>query len=231
METLVAWLLALAVPYVLLIAAVMTLGRSSYRARTQQNYDFLTLFPFEFVEGNDGRARTVSILFPCLGGIDALTSGYLLFTLPSGQGVPPFLMVFFLLSILKNIAFALLFFIPAYRFKPHIFIFVAFAGLSLLSLVMECIVFSNRTEGVVGVPWVFLGLIGVLGLAEFALLLNPKLTQWTQLSATMQEDGAVVTSRPRPFPLAFTEWALIAINGIAGLLGLIGSSLISILSL
>ena len=96
---------------------------------------------------------------------------------------------------------------------------------------MEAIIFYNKTEGVVGAPWVFLTLVGILGLAALGFLLNPKLAQWAELNATMEKDGSVVTSRPRPFPLAFTEWVLVLINVLATILGLVGFALISLLSL
>ncbi len=198
-------------------------GNQAFEKEQRRKYSLLCDFPFEL--GGDKPALFTRIPVYGLAVSILLMDSALLFCYPN----PDFSHLLVLgilisvLSLLKAIAMAILFHVPAYRFKPHLGLFAAFAGFTALSLVVEALAMMNLGKmahellpSLVGLPYVGLGVLTLLALAEFVLLFKPKLADWPKLETEMEEDGTILTKRPKIFVLAATEWATI-------LLGLLGS--------
>jgi len=62
---------------------------------------------------------------------------------------------------------------------------------------------------------------GILAIIVLIFIFNPKLKDWAKLFRSNDGEEAVY-SRPKKFPLAYTEWSLILINFIAELIFIIG---------
>ena len=217
---LLSWLLATMAPTIVFFGLMMLFG-----FRRRRGYSLLTQFPFEMIEGGDWTAR---ILFYLYAVCEALCGGYMLFTNDLHPQLLPFSILYMVLMVLKAIAFAAMVSVPAYEFKPHIFSFTFFGALNVLSIALSTILLANLIGANQPLALAFAILVGLVGLGSLALLVNPRLAHWTELKSTVESDGTVTTSRPRPFVLAFTEWLMILFSLAGTLLALLGFALIGL---
>ena len=221
--TILAWLLSLGISTlaVFVLSLVTALPR-------RKGFNLLTDFPQELFERNLSAGKALFFLY-C--GLDAFASAFLLFTNVLHPQLFEFSIVYVVLAVLKNVALVALTIVPAYEFKPHFFAFVSFAAMHVLGLALSSILFANLTGVNQGLALTFCILTGALGLASLGFMVNPKLSQWAKLDSKVEEDGSIVTSRPKPFVLAFTQWCLIFGSLLGTILSLVGFALLGLAAL
>lgn len=226
-----SWLLSLGSVLTVLFLLWIVFGRKGYNAENKEPYSILVYFPQEMLEGKDPMRRSARILLYTYCGIDALASIFPMFLGMLPSGLVPFAVLFIVATILKDAALVSIALAPAYQFKPHLVGFVSFGGFAALSMVLSGVIFGNHVAVNQGLSLTLLVLAAVVGLSEIALMVNPRLAHWTKLNATVDEEGNVDTSRPKPFVLAFTEWLLIFLAAAGSLLSLTGYALLALASL
>ena len=218
----ISWFAVMMTLTLIVFALFYYFGNRAYKAEHRRNSDPLTDFPYEMTCGDGNLYKSAKILAFAVAFTDTLASSYMIVLEDLHPALMSFSLLFAVLSLAKNVAFIFMMCIPAYQFRNHILSFTFYCALSVLGLTVSCLLFVNCVNMNFGVALTFAIVIGSLALGGFALLLNPKLGQWTKLDAVVEQDGSVTTSRPRPFPLAATEWAFIALNLLGSILGLIG---------
>ena len=158
--------------------------------------------------------RTVFFMPNLIGGI---VLGYIWKTLLDG-----------VLALLEGISGEAISIVPAYSFGPHLSSTVAFFFSSIMVDVVSGICLLNcygkGNEGTEA-PLAFAIILFLLAIAKGILLVNPKLSRWTELSSYMDQDGVVTTKRPRPFVLASSQWACLLLDLASFLLIALGSYL------
>ena len=216
------WAIAIFVPWVFTLVFSLMLGRKAYAEEERSRYSFLIHFPYELYGGHTPQRHVARVLIYVFCGFDALACALPLIFLDFHPSLLSLAIMVFVFGILKNIALSIMVSVPAYEFKPHLITFTAFGGAEVLQCVLGVLFFINRFTVSEGVALTFAIVVGAVGLSAAIALANPRLSKWTKLDAVIDEDGAITTSRPRPFPLAFTQWILILLSGLMTLLISIG---------
>lgn len=208
-------------------AFFMLLGALDCRER-KRKYDYLSGFIFEYGDAGTtlGIASRTFLSLYFVGGVFGSFSLLFESDFSSFMGLIIFLGVLAFLSSASAISMSL---IPTYHFGPHLLSTVVFFFSSIMVDAVGGIVLLNAYSASNGSIWVMVIAIALFVLALFlvALLFNPKLSRWTELSSYMDEDGAISTCRPRPFVLAFSEWLGLYAGVISFALIAIGSFLLT----
>ena len=131
--------------------------------------------------------------------------------------------IFAIIMVARNAALIALFYIPAYRFKPHFFAFVLSGGLTAFGAAISVIICANFYSYVGNAVIPFAIFTGLFGIGAMAVLINPKLSNWAKLDSSVDESGAVVERRPKYFVLAFSEWIVLFLAIACSVLSLISS--------
>lgn len=198
-------------------------GASSFKKTHKAAYSLLSGFPFELFEAKDLLSNLSRVFFfiyaACSLGQSALIlilQGNASFQYLLGLGV--------ILLLLKGGEIGTMLgltYVPAYDNKRHLALFVAFGGVSFLEALVSGFASLNLGKMLPEAPvlsYAFMIVFFVIALALGILMLNPKLTHWPELKTEMSEDGSILTVRPRPFILAFSEWIVVFINLIVPIL-------------
>ena len=210
----------------LAFASLLFVGFAFYQKKNEKRFSLLCDFPFELAGESPNSSplvRSLVIVF-CLADIFCLA-----FPLLCGDRffpVTPLCILALSLSLLKSISLIGVFFVPAHRFKLHLLCFLVFAMSSCLLAVSCASAFLNLQvfHQVLGVAFAVVEF--ALGFGLLASLLNPRLAHWTEMNLEVGEDGSMNPVRPRPFPLAFTQWFMILVNLATTVSFLVGLALI-----
>ncbi|MCR5079183.1 MAG: hypothetical protein K6B65_04645 [Bacilli bacterium] len=218
---------AIALPFIFAIA--VGVGNLLFMKRNEKPYSFLRYFPFELIPLNSPQRALgyFSIIFYAL--VNAGLPFLALFLKDQYTNIYGLIVFLGVLNVVKEAAMVGLFFVPAYHFKPHLILTVAYFCAGLLFASVTSILFANLNvfQSVYSVS--FLVCEVVLGVILLGLLLNPRLARWTELKSVMEEDGSMSTYRPKPFVLAFSQWLAIALDCLMVVLYLLGLFFFSIL--
>ena len=180
-------------------ALFVLFGRMDLKRRGRK-YDYLSGFIFEHGEVSDKlgiASRTMLSLFFAFGVLGCFVLSFSEET----SGLLGLLVLLGVLALLEGISGEAISIVPAYAFGPHLS--------------------SEGTEA----PLAFAIILFLLALCKGILLVNPKLSRWTELSSYMDQDGVVTTKRPRPFVLASSQWACLLLDLASFLLIALGSYL------
>ena len=127
--------------------------------------------------------------------------------------------ILLLLSLLNIIITA----IPVQNTKPHIIISTIYMTVTLLLCGLTGFngagfFYVYQTINMGSIPHLIFGILAtLLTIAMIFIMFNPKLNKWYQLETHTEDDGTLVTSRPKVFPLAFSEWLSMLIAFTAGI--------------
>lgn len=218
----VGWSIAVLVPWFILLLLALCCGLKAHRMEFRRGYSFLTEFPFEMFRGGGAYRHASRAFFYAFCAWDALAHVLPLVFLDFHPSLLSVAVLYLILGIAKNVLLALMGSIPAYEFKPHLLTFSIFGGISVLTSIMSMLFFINRASVNEGIAVTFAFVCGVIGLAFLLALVNPKLSKWTKLDAVVDADGVVTTTRPKPFPLAFTQWLMVLFSLLLTLFASIG---------
>ena len=189
-------------------ACVLIFGLAGYRKKKERGYSFLSEFPFELNENQNGLSQISRVAVFASGLSFALAETSLLWD----NDFYPYItlgIVITVLGIAKAACYILLYKVPAYHFKPHILVSVLHMALTGLLCAFEGIFFLNL-RAVSEVPaLVLMGCEFAFALLLCVLAVNPKMSSWTKMETIGNEDGSIEVVRPKPFVLAFSEWLAI----------------------
>ena len=212
-----------------LFLALYFLLSSIDQKQSGKKYDFLTDFMFEF--GSISRKPGIAAK-TCLSlAYASATLGCLLLAFVPGSGslfgLSVFMAVFAFLSAAAIVSVSI---VPAYMFRSHLISTVVFFVAQIMVDVTASIILLNVYSTIhEPVSLLILAIVFVvLAVAKASILLNPKLSRWTELSAYMDETGAITTKRPRPFPLAFSQWLCLFLSIATSVLVPVSLYLVSI---
>lgn len=220
--SILGWAIAIFVPWVLLAIISLILGRRAYENEERERYSFLIHFPYELFHGHTSARNGSRVLFYVFCGFDAFACALPLIFYDFHPSLLSIVITLFIFAIIKDIALSAMVSVPAYEFKPHLISFTVYGGTAILQAVVATLFFANRFNASEGLALTFAILVGAMGLALAIAMVNPRLTKWTKLDAVVDQDGNITTSRPRPFPLAFTQWLLILFSSLTTLLTAVG---------
>lgn len=208
-------------------AILLTLcGCLGFRKNNKRNFSFLSYFPFEINEGNDACSRVSSFAVFLFAFSLALASTGMLWN----ADFRPYLSVGIFMAIfgvLKAVSLVFLFRVPAYHFKFHCGVSVVYFCLVALTSAFAGIFFMNMSKAFEGGALALMILEFFFAIVLVGLVINPKLSKWTELESVGNEDGSVEVRRPKPFVLAFSEWCALCIDLLSVLTFVIGILIIS----
>ena len=213
---------------VALFVILQLFGRFYFQKRENRSFSILTDFPFEMVGENGSKGLLwTTILVGVFLSYGVFADLLLLIHASIFPGIVTLATFIGVVGILKAVSYFFLYRVPAYEFKKHFLFF----GLSSLSSIMELVLigftFMNLSSISPRIGYTFMILSFVLGLLSALLIVNPRLSRWSQMETEMSEDGSVSTKRPRPFVLALSEWLLFLFNLFGVILFLLGLALLA----
>lgn len=205
-------------------------GTSSFKKTHKASYSLLSDFPFELFEAKDSSSNLARVFFFVYAAC-SLGQGSLLLILQGNASFQYLLGLGIILLLLKGGEIGTMLgltYVPAYDTKRHLSLFVAFGGVSFLEALVSGFTSLNLGKMLPEAPvlsYAFMIVFFVFALILGLLMLNPKLTRWPELKTEMSEDGSILTTRPRPFVLAFSEWVVVAANLVIQIL--LGAEILS----
>lgn len=209
------------------LGAIIGFGLIGYKGNNKKAFSFLSYFPFELNEGHDLWSRLSSYSVFLLAGALALASTGMLWN----ENFRPFLSVAIFMAIfgiLKAVALIFVFRVPAYHFKFHCVVSVAYFSLVALTSCFAGIFFLNMSKVFESGAIAMMVIEFVCAFLLACIAINPKLSKWTELESVGNEDGSVEIRRPRPFVLALSEWCAIFVDLLATLTFVVGILLITL---
>lgn len=217
----VFWIAGLLVPSLLFLCLGVGFASALFRKKRGRRFDIRNEFPFELAEGANPSLRISRICFILWGVLDASLSFYLLWSIERHSFLLSMSVIFAIFMVARNVAIVALFYIPAYRFKPHFFAFVGSGALTGFGAAISVIICANfhAFAGEAVIPFAIF--IGLLGAGAMLVLANPKLANWAKLESSVDESGAIVEKRPKYFVLAFSEWLVLFLAIVSSALSLI----------
>lgn len=189
--------------------AIVFLAKFCTKPFDNISFSFLRVFPCETVQNVD----RVSLVYKLCLYLFSIMCFFPIFILSQAHvNLVSFYVATILLG-LGSICFVFLHFFNPSHVKAHLFLFSFFAGfvfagsvvsgLALLTLLNanKSVVETFRVGVIVKSSVTFL-----IAILELVLLLNPKLKTWAKLDKIEGSENQF--SRPKKFPLAYTEWAI-----------------------
>ncbi len=191
---------------VLFFTLLIISGRLLYKRRTEVKYSMRNMFPFELNYKVDFKDNLYLHIFVALFAMAAIgffatfntswNDGYVIFTIISG--------------ILTAICAMLLFYIPLANLRFHLILDAIFFTLNFACV--ASVMITAWRENQVLVTWASVTSIVLsilIGLLEFALIMNPRLNLNFKPIEVVKENGEKEYMRPKGIVLAFSEWVLL----------------------
>lgn len=186
---------------------------------------FFTRFPMEPLKSDSPLVGPLRILYYVYAGV---SFGGLLVVLPEIAQFSNFGIYVIIVAVafgLTGLLIALMNAIDVYYVKQHIIASTIFMGASVFSTVLSTalmfLIYSlwNRTGEGSPLTIVLAVINGIIAVLSLLLIFNPRLKDWPRL---VNNGEGKEYARPRFFPLAYTEWAFIALNAISFILFILG---------
>ena len=220
--TLIAYFAFIVIGLIFFLAYLFFVQPKQYQKRYGKRFEIKRQFPFELFNNLENERGSIRVFAICSGVLLFLCSCFFLIAsilFPSllGMGI-----TMAIAGMLSSVFFSLVFLLSAeVDVKKHLFSFVTFGTTSILLDSLYVIGFIHLT-GETGAPYIFVGLCIAFGIAKLIFMLNPKLSNWSKMDSSIDQDGNVVYFRPSPFWLAFTEWILLILHFASALASILG---------
>lgn len=192
----------------------------------EENRSFMRLFPCELMKENIPASGVYRILLFTFSGLCFAPVFVVLPLLDEFGGLGAIAMIISFLFGLEGLVMVSIFLFNIRYTNTHTKLSTAFMAGSFLvnglTTVYAILTYTTWNKFDKGSPLtlVMAILAGLLTIATLVITLNPKLKNWAQL--VKSGSGEEVTySRPKIFPLAFSEWLLILINFLSEIIFLI----------
>lgn len=205
----VSWIVSVSILLVSFLGIVFT-AKFLAKPVDKYNVSFMRMFPFEIVRTAENNAKFYSFSTYLFAGMCFSPIVVIVEVSSKLINLNPLSVFIACLLGLAGLCFVFLNIFDVTHVKPHLIIFAIFALLTLLGSVLV------TTRGFVAFDlfkkhgtneWLFIVsaiLSALVSVLVLFLIVNPKLKSWARLD---QVDGEYV--RPKRFPLAYSEWAVL----------------------
>ena len=201
-----SWFIGLAAGSILLFISYFLLSSANYKKRFQNKYDFRNCFPYEFnfeskisdnILGNVALILSMffSIALFALGLAFYQTNGYVLASLIAG-------VIYSILVLAIN-------FTPLKLLRVHFVMMILLFVASFFTPMAIGLTSFNVYQQYKDVFSIILMVVCfVLGLANFAFIMNPRLSFNIKMQVAVDENGNEKYVRPKVILVALTEWMM-----------------------
>ena len=205
----VSWIVSVSILLVSFFGIVFT-AKFLAKPVDKYNVSFMRMFPFEIVRTAENNAKFYSFSTYLFAGMCFSPIVVIVEMSSKLINLNPLSVFIACLLGLAGLCFVFLNIFDVTHVKPHLITFAIFALLTLLGSVLV------TTRGFVAFDlfkkhgtneWLFIvsaALSALVSVLVLLLIVNPKLRSWARLD---QVDGEYV--RPKRFPLAYSEWAVL----------------------
>jgi len=183
----------------------------------EENSSFMRLFPCELIKEKIPGASIYRILIYIFSGLCFAPVFVVLPLLDEFGGLGAMAMIVSFLYGIEGIVMVSIFLFNIRYTNTHTKLSTGFMagsflvnGLTTVYAILTYTTWNKFDKGSV-LTLVMAILAGLLTIGTLLITLNPKLKNWAQLVKS-QNGEEVVYSRPKIFPLAFSEWLIILIN-------------------
>lgn len=192
--------------------AIIFIAKFFTKPIDEYKFSFMRIFPFEVINHTENVSKIYSSFLYLFSGVLFTPFIVLLEGTNKLKSINPLSLIICTTFALSGIIFIFLHFFDVTHVKVHLFLFVLFAFLTLLSGALSftraivahnmCINYGNN-EPIFIVCEVINAIFIIFTLI---VILNPKLKFWARLEET--KEGTNKYRRPKRFVLAYSEWAL-----------------------
>lgn len=215
--------LAIAIP--LLLLGLYFLGKSIYSASTRgvEKYSLLNCFPFEMYKAKSDGSKGLAIFTGFYLAISAVASYLMIDQYILNMGNNFFLSLLVAILHIASLAILLcLLLVPAFYHKQHLLLVsIHFALLAGYAFTAGLLLLNTNVGNSVGVL-VMAILLFVISAARLLSMLLPQFSDWAKYPHQENEEGEVVSAKPKFFLLAFSEWLNIIFEALSTSILLIG---------
>lgn len=210
------WIVFL-VAFVGVFVALAVLSILRMRYVEEENRSFMRLFPCELIKEKIPGANAYRTLLYVFSGLCFAPVFVVLPLLDEFGGLGAIAMIVSFLFGIEGIVMVSIFLFNICYTNTHTKLSTGFmAGsflVNALTTLYAILTYTTWNKFDKGSPLALSMAIvaGLLAIATLVITLNPKLKNWAQLVKS-QNGEEVVYSRPKIFPLAFSEWLIILIN-------------------
>lgn len=198
------WILSISI-FLLSFLAVVLVARFFTKPFDGINFSFLRVFPSEVLENTENQSTLYKLCLFLLTFMSFSPCFVLI-----GNGFPPLFLLVSILFGMSGICFLFLNIFNPSHVKVHLLLFVLFACLTFLSCLAACfaiLLAKDIPDNDANYGFVIAKAIAVacVSFIELVVVVNPKLKNWAQLDKTSGTEATF--TRPKKFPLAYSEWA------------------------
>jgi len=212
------WIVLLAI-YVGLFIALAIFSLLRLKVVEEENRSFMRLFPCELLKESIPNTNIYRVLLYIFSGLCFAPVFVVLPLLDEFGGLGALAMIVSFLWGLEGIVMVSIFLFNIRYTNTHAKLSTGFMagsfltnGLTTLYAILTYTTWNKFDKGS-PLALAMSILAGLLAIATIVITLNPKLKNWAQLEKK-QNGEEVIYTRPKIFPLAFSEWLIILINFI-----------------
>lgn len=193
---------------IFLILIILVFGINYYRIKQKRKYSFKNEFPYELAQGVGDNFKTV---FHVLILVYAVA--LIFFTFYTLNEVQHWTSMTLLISNVVTALITYLIFTTNVRSMKKQMMFTAiYLVLTLLNALSLGFYFQFfLIEGNQNAIYFYVTAYVIAAISAL-LILNPRLAKWSYMDKIEQQDGTITILRPKWFPLAYSQWALVIIN-------------------
>lgn len=212
------WIVLLAI-YVGLFIALAIFSILRLKVIEEENRSFMRLFPCELLKESIPNTNIYRVLLYIFSGLCFAPVFVVLPLLDEFGGLGALAMIVSFLWGLEGIVMVSIFLFNIRYTNTHAKLSTGFMagsfltnGLTTLYAILTYTTWNKFDKGS-PLALAMAILAGLLAIGTIVITLNPKLKNWAQLEKK-QNGEEVIYTRPKIFPLAFSEWLIILINFI-----------------
>ena len=212
------WIVLLAI-YVGLFIALAIFSILRLKVIEEENRSFMRLFPCELLKESIPNTNIYRVLLYIFSGLCFAPVFVVLPLLDEFGGLGALAMIVSFLWGLEGIVMVSIFLFNIRYTNTHAKLSTGFMagsfltnGLTTLYAILTYTTWNKFDKGS-PLALAMSILAGLLAIGTIVITLNPKLKNWAQLEKK-QNGEEVIYTRPKIFPLAFSEWLIILINFI-----------------
>lgn len=206
------WIISL-----VLIAAITAIlivtGIISYKMNNNEKYSFLKHFPHELsYKDSPNRRRHLVFIFIYVFMFYSILWNTLPF-ITEFKSFAGLVVVEALFAVVTSLSFLAINIVEAKYVRQHTLVATLYMagsfGMVMMTGVFSVLLFTiNRSSSSLTVG-VFSFLLAIL---QILVILNPRLKDWAKLDSKRSDSGEITYSRPKLFPLAYSEWLTFIIS-------------------
>ncbi len=208
----------LTVVSIIFFAFFMLASASHYKSKFNVKYTPRNMFPYELnyeAKVTDNWMGNILYLFFSMAMVGVFVCLF-------GTTESSLLLTLCIVGIIVNVLGLFLPFVPVKYIRVHLLIDILYFILTFFTVACVALTAFEEYQNFNSVFALVMAIVAaVFAVLYFVILMNPKLTGWAKMDKNENSDGTVYYSRPKYFPLAYTEWLTILMNIITVILSAI----------